>query len=426
VHGIHLRGLPLAMLILSGLFNQSTFGQTFTILPSLAGEQGRSQVYGISGDGLTVVGSSYLQSESSGGEAFRWTASESMVGLGFLGGFDDGEDWSRARAASYDGSVIVGDGANSLPSGINRDNQAFRWTTESGMAGLGIPTGASGTNARSVSADGSVVGGSIAYAWNPPNPSYEAMRWSASTGMQGLGFVGNNGFTSSSNGVSADGSVMAGVSQELNSPYQAMRWSEEDGMVSLGTLSGFTHSIGFAVSGDGRTVAGGAYAFGSGHRTEAFSWTAAEGMRALLDNPPPDRPSGERFASWALAASHDGSVVVGQMGYQTQNGGLISASSQAFIWTQATGAQSLESILTGAGFDLDGWLLQSADALSADGQVIAGNARRAVGNGFLERGFVVDFRVVPEPSAFASALVAVGAIALRRRRGSQVYAITDT
>jgi uncharacterized membrane protein len=142
VHGIHLRGLPLAMLILSGLFNQSTFGQTFTILPSLAGEQGRSWVYGISGDGLTVVGSSYLQSESSGGEAFRWTASESMVGLGFLGGFDDGEDWSSARAASYDGSVIVGNGANSSPSGSYRDYQAFRWTTESGMAGLGIPTGA--------------------------------------------------------------------------------------------------------------------------------------------------------------------------------------------------------------------------------------------------------------------------------------------
>jgi probable HAF family extracellular repeat protein len=248
------------------------------------------------------------------------------------------------------------------------------------------------------------------------------MRWSASTGMQGLGFVGNNGFTSSVVGVSADGSVMAGVSQELNSPYQAMRWSEEDGMVSLGTLSGFTHSFGFAVSGDGRTVAGAAYAFGSGDRTEAFRWTAAEGMRPLLDNPPPDGPSGERFVSWANAASHDGSVVVGQMGYQTQNGGLIGA----FVWTQATGAQSLESILTGAGFDLDGWLLQSAVAISADGQVIAGNARRAVGNGFLERGFVVDFRVVPEPSAFASALVAVGAIALRRRRGSQVYAITDT
>ena len=55
--------------------------------------QANSQAYGISGNGLVVVGGSY-------GEAFRWTAAGGMQSLGIAGA-------STAYAASLDGSVIV-------------------------------------------------------------------------------------------------------------------------------------------------------------------------------------------------------------------------------------------------------------------------------------------------------------------------------
>src|SRR5258708_35675213 len=53
-----------------------------------------SRAYGISGNGLVVVG-------NSGAEAFRWTVAEGMKRLGIPG-------QSVALAASWDGSGIVG------------------------------------------------------------------------------------------------------------------------------------------------------------------------------------------------------------------------------------------------------------------------------------------------------------------------------
>ena len=66
----------------------------------------------------------------------------------------------------------------------------------------------------------------------------------------------------------------------------------------------------------------------------------------------------------ALAVSADGSVVVGQGG-----GG----NGQAFIWTAATGMQTLSAVLAAANVDLTGWGLTQATGISADGTVIVGN-----------------------------------------------------
>lgn len=414
MRALHRLNQLLLVFCLYGLFwPQASMAQSLTILGSLYGESGNSSANGISGDGFTVVGTSYSLGNED--QAFRWSLQGGMVGLGSVAGGNR----SEAYAASYDGSVIVGSSSERLPSGIIQNQQAFRWTN-SGMVGLGIPNGAVGTQARSVSADGLVVGGSIDYAYDPPNPHTEAMRWTALSGVTGLGFVGPQGFSSFASGTSADGSVMVGThhQQYQGPPYRAMRWSGSDGMMELGTLPGSTHSLAYGISGDGQVIVGMAASYGLGtDRESAFRWTEEDGMLALFSDPPPDGPSGERFVSWANAASHDGSVIVGRMGYRNQNGGFISDSAQAFIWTQATGARSLESILTGAGVDLDGWLLEWARDVSADGQVVVGDARKAVGSGFITRGFVVDLRAVPEPST-ALYLAFAGTLTLcRRRRG---------
>ncbi len=61
-----------------------------------------SSASAISADGSTVVGSG---TSASGSEAFMWTKSGGMVGLGDLPG---GEFKSGATDVSADGSVIVG------------------------------------------------------------------------------------------------------------------------------------------------------------------------------------------------------------------------------------------------------------------------------------------------------------------------------
>ena len=72
-------------------------------------------------------------------------------------------------AISSDGTVVVGMNGNS---GINfENNEAFRWTMETGMKGLGF------AEAMDVSSDGSVVAGSVFVG--PDGDAIEAVRWTA-------------------------------------------------------------------------------------------------------------------------------------------------------------------------------------------------------------------------------------------------------
>ncbi len=121
----------------------------------------------------------------------------------------------------YDGNIDV--------------SQAFRWTESGGMVGLGdLPGGDSYSDASDVSADGSVIVGRS----NSVNGG-EAFRWTESGGMVGLGDLPGGDSYSDASGVSADGSVIVGRSNSVNG-YEAFRWTQETGMVSLKeTLIGF-------------------------------------------------------------------------------------------------------------------------------------------------------------------------------------------
>ena len=115
----------------------------------------------------------------SGYEAFRWTSGGGMVGLGDLPG---GTFESDAKDVSADGSVIVGHAATAL------GFEAFVWTGTGGMQNLrelliaGGATGLTGwtlTEANAVSADGRTVvgygtnaaGNQGAWAATIPEPS---------------------------------------------------------------------------------------------------------------------------------------------------------------------------------------------------------------------------------------------------------------
>ncbi len=373
---------------------------TFQGLGDLPGGAFYSSAYGISADGSTVVGSG---SSTAGSQAFRWTPSGGMVSLGDLpgGGFQ-----SSAYGVSADGSVVVGDSFSGIFGFDGYQSQAFRWTESGGMVGLGnFPGGMLFNYATDVSADGSVVvGDSFSDIFNFYEYESQAFRWTASGGMVGLGDFPGGMLFSYATGVSADGSVVVG-SGSSDSGGQAFRWTESGGMVGLGDLpGGYFVSNANGVSADGSVIVGKGESASGG---EAFRWTESGGMVGLGDLP------GGYFSSNALDVSADGSVVVG-VSYSTFG-------DEAFLWTELDGMQNLRDLLVAAGVSgLDGWILRSATAISADGRTIVGYGLNPFGQ---TEAWIATIAPVPEPSTWL--LATFGALALlvtRRRRGRRTVA----
>jgi probable HAF family extracellular repeat protein len=353
----------------------------FMGLGHLSGPYPFSTPRGVSADGNVVAG--YAQSESwQSFEAFRWTAEDGMVGLGHL---PTGSN-SKGLGISGDGRVVVGLDVTF------HGTEAFRWTAEDGMVGLGdLGGGDFHSVARDASADGAmIVGSSIS---GDSHPLEEAFRWTAQDGMVGLGHLPGGSFFSGASGVSGDGSVIVGWSSSA-SGTQAFRWTAHEGMFGLGDLPGgssYSHACG--VSRDGSVVVGEAT---SGSGTEAFRWTAEEGMVGLGDLP------GGTFESTAHAVSADGSVVVG-------DGVSDVPQHAAFIWDTEHGMRNLQTLLTEElGLDLAGWELRYARAISADGRTIVGHGWR-----FPEEQVEAWIAHIPEPSTLW--LLALSTLALLRR-----------
>ncbi len=110
----------------------------------------------VSADGTTAVGMCSSTIGESIVEAMRWLISlDSPEGEGLGLGFLPGGSSSIACGVSGDGTVVVG-------FSISADgNQAFRWTKSEGMIGLGVlPGGGPHSVAYDVSADGNLVIGS--------------------------------------------------------------------------------------------------------------------------------------------------------------------------------------------------------------------------------------------------------------------------
>lgn len=125
-----------------------------------------------------------------------------------------------------------------------------------------LPGGAPnrGGAARAVSGDGSVVvGGSESAAGYT-----EAFRWTRETGMIGLGYL-PGGFTSYALGVSSDGAVVVGGGNSATGPKTAFVWTKEKGMQPVAdvlaangvkNVSGWTLEEATGISADGKTIIG--------------------------------------------------------------------------------------------------------------------------------------------------------------------------
>jgi uncharacterized membrane protein len=299
-----------------------------------------------------------------GGVAARWILGETITVEKIFGETSG----SQAIDVSSDGTAVAGQIYG------DQNARAVHWDTENGLTYVDTDAtwGLNNQSVTAMSSDGSTIVGSA----NGNGLSNTAFRWTAVTGMVDLRTGSNwatgtvNSETSAVVGVSADGKAVAGYAYDGGNVRRAFYWHADDQkMVDIAaTSNGWALGINTdygqnnnsranAISADGSTVVG--YAFDA---KRGFRWTEATGMlnleRTVFDN--------GTTADWgtlntnANAVSADGSVVVGQA-YSATDG-----LNQAFRWHESTG---LVNLATGSDFeDYE----SSADFVSADGKVIVG------------------------------------------------------
>lgn len=218
----------------------------------LPGGDSHSYAGAISANGGAIVGAG---TTASGMEAFRWTESAGMVGLGRLAGGTN----SEATGVSGDGAVVVG------YSSTGAGDRAFRWTEGGGLQSLGVPLGWSFSIAQAISDDASTV---IGWGSSPSGP--QAFRWTQGGGMVALGDLAGGSFNSSAIDLSADGSVIVGYSSSSSghptNGLEASIWTATYGLRSvkdvlvndygITAVNGWTLTSATGVSADGLTIVG--------------------------------------------------------------------------------------------------------------------------------------------------------------------------
>jgi probable HAF family extracellular repeat protein len=331
----------------------------FVGLGDLPGGRYHSFAASMSADGQVVVGAS---DSASGREAFCWTSSGGMKGLGF----------TEAVSVSGSGSVVVG-----YRTRLGRI-EPVRWTGDGDVESLSMDEPDASGTANAVSADGVVIVGSKDVDRPPVGDRDQAIHWTRSSSPSFFGIPNEGNASSEANAVTADGATAVGWSRNRNGHKEACLWETGAAPVLLGSLSGHATSIAYGISADGSTVVGCSSDYIT---TEAFRWTRDAGMISLGLLP---EGSGE---SAAYGVSGDGSTIVG---YCRGASGW-----EAFVWRTEQGMQSARQLIAGqcrSGVMLRGWRLHCATCVSADGGVVAGFGLNPAGR---QEAWVARFKSCP-------------------------------
>ncbi len=180
-----------------------------------------------------------------------------------------------------------------------------------------------------------------------------------------------SGYTFYAYDISADGSTIVGTKRKIaRYPHietRAFRWSASSGLVLLDPVTAHQNSQGYGVSGDGSTVVGSSFNR-TGFYLEATDQHTATVWRAGQMPLDLGRLDPSHTDSYAVAASYDGSIVVGRSCIG------IDSVCRAFRWNSSTGMHSLGT--------LSGEINSYATDISADGRSIVGRVGR---QGFIWR-----------------------------------------
>jgi T5SS/PEP-CTERM-associated repeat protein/probable HAF family extracellular repeat protein len=200
-----------------------------------------SRALGVSADGSVVAG--WVDAGTEGIKAFRWTEEGGMVDIGNLNPPSPIFEYeTNARGVSSDGSVIVGWGHNE-----DGDREAFRWSHSGGISGLGFLSNEwKYSQAFAVSGDGEIIVGES----ENDDEVIVAVRWIGTGTMTALGHLPGAEYTGA-NGISNDGSTIVGSSDNI-----AVVWQGSATPTPLDLLPGFDRSSARAVSGDGSVIVG--------------------------------------------------------------------------------------------------------------------------------------------------------------------------
>jgi len=256
------------------------------------------------------------------------------------------EPRSEALPTGLSGGGAVVSGA------FNNGAGGFYWMPTTGVIFAG------GVQASGVSRDGHTIVGSA----RDSSRVLQAAIWTRGTEWRLLGsFAGSAGPCDSSlsqgTGVTGDGQIVVGFAWSGCAGAHAFRWQEATGMIDLGSTVQGRSSRALGVSADGMVVVGDqttAEGFNQGAR-----W--AGGRQDVMNGP--EGPAGS-----AVAANHDGSIVVGRVCVPAS--GRVGDQS-AWIWKAQGGLTCLPAPrrLVSPGPPI----IVEAAAASDDGQVIGGS-----------------------------------------------------
>lgn len=224
------------------------------------------EAFGISGDGLRIVGSRNLDMGVT--EAMLW---ENGIAT-HLGGLSSDVN-SLARSISNDGHLIIGESVDD-----NGLRKAVKWSVERGqvtITKLAELDSARESSAFGISGDGNVIVGRAGQL----TIRNTAVRWLSNGRVEDLGGLTNN-YSSTALNANWDGSVIVGRSSVADSNDHAFRWDAGTRrMLDLGTVTGYVSSAATAVNGTGDVIIG--TSWGGPNGRVAFRWTQQTGMQDL-------------------------------------------------------------------------------------------------------------------------------------------------
>ncbi len=316
---------------------------------------GEGMATDMSADGSVVVGNFFSY------EAWRWTKHTGIVGLGMGSG----------PSGSIAGSPDVSDDGTRVSAMILLDDTLATWglwTEGSGWQHLMPPApsdgglmGAAYGSAWGLSGDGKTVVG-LYWRSGQTGGSAHAARWTEATGVVDLGSGGGN---SRANDADYDGDVIVGWDED---PGFGTWWPTVwvDGVRHvLDTPDAFTEAT--CVSPDGKMIGGMSLDTTSANVGAAvWRWNGTAWDKEYLGVLAGTFPGYGQAIAFDMSA--DGSVVVGYNRFD-----FAPAPATGFIWTAADGMVNVEDFLADNGVTIPpGFDILGLNAISDDGKIMAG------------------------------------------------------
>ncbi|HKD41619.1 MAG TPA: hypothetical protein VKB87_15160 [Myxococcaceae bacterium] len=306
--------------------------------------------WAISADGSIVIGNYYR------GSGFYWTWDTGAVPIGGNG----------VAGISADGMTIVGRANDAM--GV--ENAAIwqggtDWQVIGSFTPDALPCGQLLSAAYGVNGDGSVI---VGLGWDGCSHAH-GFRWDTASGVTDLGSIVATR-SSRANAISADGSVIVGWSDQATGFRQGARWVD-------GAWQWLDNEYGpvgeaLAVNSNGSIIVG----YNCGPLSQwAWRWTEDAGVQCI------NGTVADPGTTYMSALSDDGRVIVGAV-----RPDFSLPDTEAVLWLNSEPVDLKQYLMDRGLSELESWTLAWANAVSADGSVVAGYG---VGPDLLLHGFVV-------------------------------------